>query len=47
MLYHAWPADTVGSEVPGRVLWLDRVEWKDGKPVVDGPTCGGQAAPDR
>jgi beta-xylosidase len=45
MLYHAWPAASVNSEVPGRLLWLDRVAWTGGKPVVDGPTCGPQDAP--
>jgi beta-xylosidase len=45
MLYHAWPAASVNSEAPGRLLWLDRVAWTGGKPVVDGPTCGPQDAP--
>ena len=45
IVYHAWPPDAVGSVLPGRVLWLDRVEWKDGKPDVVGPTCGPQPAP--
>jgi beta-xylosidase len=45
MVYHAWPQDAVGSVLPGRLLWIDRVEWKDGKPDVVGPTCKPQPAP--
>ena len=40
IVYHAW--DAAYSK---RQLWIDRLEWKDGKPVVDGPTCGAQDAP--
>jgi len=36
LVYHAWRPDAINSE-PGRVLWLDRVEWVDGRPVVRGP----------
>ena len=43
--YHAWPPDAVGSVYPGRVLWLDRLTWKDGKPVIEGPTGSRQPAP--
>jgi predicted NBD/HSP70 family sugar kinase/GH43 family beta-xylosidase len=40
IVYHAWnPAHTK------RVLWIDRLDWKDGKPVVHGPTCTKQTAP--
>jgi len=45
IVYHAWPRDAVGSVLPGRLLWIDRVEWKDGKPDVLGPTCKAQAVP--
>ncbi len=45
LLYHAWPPDAVGSVQPGRQLWLDRVDWVDGRPVVRGPTAGAQPAP--
>ncbi len=45
IVYHAWPPDAVGSLVPGRVLWLDRLIWQDEKPVVEGPTCGAQPRP--
>lgn len=45
--YHAWPADKVGYELggPGRQLWLDRLDWHNGKPAVVGPTCKPQPAP--
>jgi beta-xylosidase len=39
MLYHAWPPGAVGAATPGRQLWLDRVEWVNGRPVVCGPTA--------
>jgi len=45
MLYHAWPPGAIGSEVPGRLLWLDRVDWVDGRPVVHGPTATPQPLP--
>ncbi|XVV12089.1 glycoside hydrolase family 43 protein [Actinoplanes sp. CA-131856] len=45
MLYHAWPDGAVGSVAPGRQLWLDRVDWVDGRPVVHGPTAEPQAVP--
>jgi beta-xylosidase len=41
MLYHAWPANENADE---RRLWLDRVTWEDGRPVVHGPTCTQQTA---
>lgn len=44
-VYHAWPPDAVGSEFPGRVLWIDRLVLEDGKPDIRGPTCGEQAPP--
>ena len=26
MVYHAWPPDGVGSDIPGRTMWLSEVE---------------------
>jgi beta-xylosidase len=46
LLYHAWPPDAVGSVTPGRQLWLDRVDWADGKPIVHGPTAEPQPVPE-
>ncbi len=45
ILYHAWPPGAVGSEVPGRNLWVDRLDWVDGRPVVHGPTAVPQPTP--
>jgi beta-xylosidase len=45
LLYHAWPPDGIGSINPGRQMWLDRVDWVDGKPVVHGPTADPQPLP--
>jgi beta-xylosidase len=47
MVYHAWPSNHIGDNTggPGRQLWLDRLDWKDGKPVVHGPTCTKQTDP--
>jgi beta-xylosidase len=45
IVYHAWPPDAVNSEFPGRLMWIDRVEWKGGRPDVVGPTCASQPAP--
>jgi beta-xylosidase len=45
IVYHAWPPDKIGTVTPGRVLWLDRLEWRRAGPVVRGPTCRSQPAP--
>ncbi len=45
LVYHAWPPDAVGSEFPGRVLWIDRLVFAGGKPDVRGPTCRAQPLP--
>ncbi|GAA2576375.1 glycoside hydrolase family 43 protein [Winogradskya consettensis] len=45
LLYHAWQPAAIGSATPGRQLWLDRLDWIDGKPVVHGPTADPQPAP--
>jgi beta-xylosidase len=45
IVYHAWPPDAVASVLPGRLLWIDRLDWVDGKPVVRGPTCTAQPVP--
>jgi beta-xylosidase len=44
-VYHAWPPDAVGSDFPGRVLWIDRLEWRGERPLVAGPTCEPQPIP--
>jgi len=45
MLYHAWEPETIGSKDPGRMLWLDKVDWVDGEPIVRGPTDKPQPLP--
>ncbi|MDP9350697.1 MAG: glycoside hydrolase family 43 protein [Chloroflexota bacterium] len=45
LVYHAWPPDAVGSTYPGRVMWIDRLRWENGKPIVDGPTAAPQPEP--
>ncbi|MDQ3927806.1 MAG: glycoside hydrolase family 43 protein [Chloroflexota bacterium] len=43
MVYHAWESPPSGT--PRRFVWLDRLEWKDGKPDVQGPTTSPQPVP--
>jgi len=42
IVYHAWLPGHVGDK---RVLWIDRLDWRDGKPVAHGPTCTAQPVP--
>ncbi len=37
MVHHAWPPDAIGSDVPGRTMWLTEMTWQDGHPVLHGP----------
>jgi len=46
MAYHAWPPDAIGSVIPGRNFWMDELVWRDGRPVVEGPTEEAQPTPD-
>lgn len=45
LVYHAWAPYAIGSDEPGRSLWIDRLQWKGGKPAVAGPTCTPQPLP--
>lgn len=45
LVYHAWAPYAIGSDEPGRSLWIDRLQWRNGKPVVNGPTCTPQPVP--
>jgi beta-xylosidase len=45
MLYHAWPWSAIGAAEPGRQLWLDKVEWINGRPTISRPTAEPQPAP--
>ena len=46
MAYHAWDPERIGDSVLGRrALWIDRLDFEDGRPVVRGPTEGPQPRP--
>lgn len=44
LLYHAWEV-VGGQRGQRRLMWLDRVEWAEGRPDVLGPTVDPQPAP--
>lgn len=44
LVYHVWQV-TGGLRGNSRFMWLDQLEWQEGKPVVAGPTAAPQAAP--
>lgn len=46
MIYHAWEVSLQGLRTDRRQVWIDRLDWVDGKPVVRGPTTGVQPVPD-
>jgi beta-xylosidase len=43
--YHAWEVLSNGTRGSRRFLWLDRIVWEDGRPVIQGPTTGAQPRP--
>lgn len=45
MVYHAWEISSAGTKTSRRFVYLDRLDWKDGKPVVNGPTTAPQPRP--
>jgi hypothetical protein len=45
MVYHAWEVLPSGLRGSRRFMWIDRLDWKDGKPVVHGPTTDPQPMP--
>lgn len=45
ILYHAWEVAPGVGITQRRLMYIDRVEWKDGKPVVRGPTTSPQPMP--
>jgi beta-xylosidase len=45
MLYHAWLPDAVGTQSPGRVLWLEPLTWSGDRPVVHPSAVEAQPAP--
>lgn len=44
MFYHAWNI-VGGTRGDSRYMWLDRLDWRNGKPVLNGPTTDPQPAP--
>jgi beta-xylosidase len=45
IVYHVWDTTPSGRRLDRRVVWLDRLGWQDGRPVVQGPTRSPQLAP--
>mgnify|MGYP001384123641 CR=1 FL=1 len=45
MFYHAWEVVSGSRRGDRRLMWLDRVNWVDGRPVVAGPTLDPQPVP--
>ncbi|MFP5335251.1 MAG: glycoside hydrolase family 43 protein [Actinomycetes bacterium] len=45
LAYHAWDAGAVGYPAGRRAMWLDRIDWRDGEPVLRGPTATEQPVP--
>jgi beta-xylosidase len=45
LVYHAWEISTSGTKTDRRFMWIDRLEWEDGRPVVRGPTTEPQPVP--
>lgn len=45
IFYHAWEVISGSRRGDRRLLWLDRLDWVDGKPVVRGPTTAEQPIP--
>jgi beta-xylosidase len=45
IVYHAWEVSSTGTKTDRRFMWVDRLDWKDGKPVVNGPTTDPQPVP--
>lgn len=45
IFYHAWEVTASGTISNRRLMWLDKVDWVNDKPVVRGPTTGPQPVP--
>lgn len=45
IFYHAWEVSEAGLKTDRRLMWLDKVNWQNGKPVIQGPTTGPQPTP--
>lgn len=45
MLYHAWSVNPDGTQGDSRYLYLDRVNWQNDRPRIQGPTTNPEPAP--
>ena len=45
LIYYAWEVTSAGTRGNRRFMSMNQLEWKDGKPTVNGPTIGPQAIP--
>ena len=45
LVYHTWQVSAAGTRTNNRQVWMDRLTWEDGAPVVQGPTREPQPAP--
>ena len=45
IIYHAWEVVSGSRRGDRRLMWIDRLSWVDGKPVVQGPTTDEQLVP--
>jgi beta-xylosidase len=45
IVYHAWNTTDDGQQGDSRLMWLDRITWQQGKPVIQGPTTEPQPIP--
>ena len=45
IVYHAWEITSAGLRGDRRFMYIDKLEWQNGKPVVDGPTTAPQPDP--
>jgi beta-xylosidase len=46
IVYHAWQVLPSGMRSDNRFMWIDRLDWEDGAPVVRGPTSDPQPKPE-
>lgn len=45
LVYHVWQVTEGGALTSNRQVWMDRIIWDEGRPVVQGPTRIAQSAP--
>ena len=45
IIYHVWEVLSSGMTGSNRFMFMDKINWQDGKPVVQGPTTGPEPAP--